>query len=62
MKQNDKKSIFVLNEPNNNVYLSSRNLKNSKVVNVTELNTYDIMNASAVLFLESSLDVLQKKA
>jgi len=58
----DKKSVFVLNERNKNVYLSSRNLKNSKVVTISELNTYDIMNASALLFAESSLDVLQKKA
>ncbi len=61
LKVNDKKSVFVLNERNKNVYLSSRNLQNSKVVTVSELNTYDIMNASALLFAESSLDVLQKK-
>jgi large subunit ribosomal protein L4 len=62
LKVDDKKSVFVLNERNKNVYLSSRNLQNSKVVTVSELNTYDIMNASALLFLESSIDVLQKKA
>ncbi len=62
LKVDDKKSIFVLNERNKNVYLSSRNLKNSKVVTISELNTYDIMNASALLFVESSIDVLQKKA
>jgi large subunit ribosomal protein L4 len=62
LKVDDKKSIFVLNERNKNVYLSSRNLQNSKVVTVSELNTYDIMNASALLFVESSIDVLQKKA
>ncbi len=62
LKVDDKKTIFVLNEGNKNVYLSSRNLQNSKVVTVSELNTYDIMNASALLFAESSLDVLQKKA
>jgi large subunit ribosomal protein L4 len=62
LKVEDKKSIFVLNERNKNVYLSSRNLPNSKVVTVSELSTYDIMNASALLFLESSIDVLQKKA
>jgi large subunit ribosomal protein L4 len=58
----DKKSLFVMNERNKNIYLSSRNLQNSKVVTVSELNTYEIMNASALLFVESSLDVLQKKA
>ena len=62
LKVADKKSVFVLNERNKNVYLSSRNLQNSKVVTVSELSTYDIMNASALLFAESSLDVLQKKA
>jgi large subunit ribosomal protein L4 len=54
LKVDDKKSVFVLNERNKNVYLSSRNLKNLKVVTVSELSTYDIMNASALLFLESS--------
>ena len=36
----DKKSVLVLGELNKNVYLSSRNLKNSKVVINSELNTY----------------------
>lgn len=55
----NKKSLLVLKERNNNIYLSSRNLQNSKVVTLSELNTYDIMNATTVLFVKSSLDVLQ---
>ena len=35
----DKKSLFVLGASNNNVYLSSRNLKGSEVVTNTELST-----------------------
>lgn len=62
LKIDDKKSLLVINERNKNLYLSSRNLQNSKVVTVSELNTYEIMNAAAVLFIESSLDVLQKNA
>jgi large subunit ribosomal protein L4 len=62
LKIDDKKSLLVINERNKNIYLSSRNLQNSKVVTVLELNTYEIMNASALLFVESSLDVLQKNA
>jgi len=62
LKIDDKKSLLVLNERNKNLYLSSRNLQNSKVVTVSELNTYEIMKASTVLFVESSLDVLQKNA
>lgn len=60
LKVDDKKSLFVINERNKNIYLSSRNLQNSKVVTISELNTYEIMNASALLFVESSLDLLQK--
>ena len=60
-KLDNKKSLLVLKERNNNIYLSSRNLQNSKVVTLSELNTYDIMNATTLLFVKSSLDVLQGK-
>jgi large subunit ribosomal protein L4 len=62
LKIDDKKSLFVISEKNKNLYLSSRNLQNSKVITLSELNTYEIMNASALCFVESSLDVLQKNA
>jgi large subunit ribosomal protein L4 len=62
LKLDDKKSLIVISERNKNVYLSSRNLQNSKVIMLSELNTYEIMSASALCFVESSLDVLQKNA
>ena len=62
LKIDNKKSLFVISERNKNLYLSSRNLQNSKVITISELNTYEIMSASALLFVESSLDVLQKNA
>jgi len=55
----DKKSLLVLDESNKNVYLSSRNLKSAKVVNVSELNTYNILNSSVLLITESRLEELQ---
>jgi large subunit ribosomal protein L4 len=60
LKLEDKKSLFIISERNNNVYLSSRNLQNSRVITLSELNTYEIMRASSLCFIESSLDVLQK--
>ena len=36
----NKKSLFVLGGSNNNVYLSSRNLKGSEVITNSELSTY----------------------
>lgn len=51
----DKKSLVVLGQPNNNVYLSSRNLGYSKVVTNSELNTYQITNASSLVLFESAI-------
>ena len=51
----DKKSLLVLGELNKNVYLSSRNLKNSKVVIDSELNTYGISNAENLIISESAI-------
>jgi large subunit ribosomal protein L4 len=56
------KTLLVLNDTNKNVFLSARNVVNTKVVTVGELTTYDIMNSSDVIFVESSLDHLQKTA
>ena len=46
---------MVLGESNKNVYLSSRNLKNSKVIIASELNTYSISNASNLILDESAV-------
>lgn len=51
-----KKSLFVLDSENTNVYLSSRNLKNSKVIKASEINTYGVLNANKVVITESSLE------
>jgi large subunit ribosomal protein L4 len=51
----NKKSVFVFAGTNKNVYLSSRNLKNTKVVNTSALNTYSILNAKKLILTESSL-------
>jgi large subunit ribosomal protein L4 len=56
----DKKTLLVLSESNKNVYLSSRNLKQAKVATASDLNTYDILNANNLLFVESSLKEIEK--
>ncbi|NQY28754.1 MAG: 50S ribosomal protein L4 [Flavobacteriaceae bacterium] len=52
----DKKSLFVLGESNNNVYLSSRNLKRSKVVTSSEISTYAVMNANSIVLFEGTVE------
>lgn len=60
MKVSDKKSLFVLENQNNFVSLSARNLKNVKVVNVAQLNTYDIMNAQNIIVSEGSISEIER--
>ncbi len=55
----NKKTLFVLGGLNNNVYLSSRNLKSSEVIINSELSTYKILNANQVVLLESSLEGIE---
>jgi len=55
----DKKTLLVLGSANENVYLSSRNIQGAKVVNATDLNTYDILNAGHLILSESSVKVIE---
>ncbi|NOR26901.1 MAG: 50S ribosomal protein L4 [Lutibacter sp.] len=55
----NKKSLFVFAEPNNNVYLSSRNLKRSKTTTNTGLSTYELLNVNKIILLESSLEGIE---
>jgi len=59
LKLSDKKTLLVLGESNKNIYLSSRNLTNAKVVTASDLNTYDILNASNLLLVESSVKEIE---
>jgi large subunit ribosomal protein L4 len=60
LKVSDKKTLIVVGESNKNIYLSSRNLNLSKVVTVSELNTYDILNASNIVLSEGSLKAIEE--
>ena len=55
----NKKSLFVLGGSNNNVYLSSRNLKDSEVVTSSEISTYKILNANQIILLEGALEGIE---
>lgn len=54
-----KKSLIVLGDSNNNVYLSSRNFKGSEVVKNSELSTYQILNAKNLVLLESAIEEIE---
>ncbi|MFP3859334.1 MAG: 50S ribosomal protein L4 [Bacteroidales bacterium] len=56
----DKKMLLVIDKPDKNIYLSSRNIPDFKVLPVDEINTYDIMNAHTIIFFEGSIEKLEK--
>jgi large subunit ribosomal protein L4 len=51
----DKKTLLVLPEVNKNIVLSGRNIQNTKITTADQINTYDVMNADNVIFVESSI-------
>ena len=56
----DVKTLLVLGTANENVYLSSRNLKKSKVITVDQLNTYDVLNAGKLLLTTGAVKTLEE--
>jgi large subunit ribosomal protein L4 len=56
----DVKTLLVLGAANNNVYLSSRNLKKTKVITADQLNTYDVLNAGKLILTSGALKTLEE--
>lgn len=54
------KTLLVLPAQDNNVYLSSRNLKKAKVITANELNTYDVLNAGKLLLTTATVKTLEE--
>jgi len=59
--QVNSKTLLILSKSDQNIYLSSRNLKSSKVVNVNSLTTYDLINANKIMFVEDSIKSFQNQ-
>ena len=60
LKVEGKKVLVVLPSEDKNVYLSARNLKEAQVMGASNINTYKILNADAVIIAESSLETIDK--
>ncbi|MCO5935843.1 MULTISPECIES: 50S ribosomal protein L4 [Mucilaginibacter] len=57
---NDKTLLVLAGAENNNVYLSSRNLKKTKVISVEQLNTYDVLNAGKLILTTGAVKTLEE--
>ena len=60
LKIGDKKSLIVIPDANNNIYLSSRNLQNVEIVKASDLSTYKIMRAQKIVLVESSVTKVEE--
>ena len=60
LKVNGKKSLFVLQGADKNVYLSARNLERVNVMAANAINTYKVLNADVMVMTESSLKVVDE--
>jgi len=54
----DQKNLVLLGVPNENIYLSSRNLQKNQVLVAKDVNTYAILNAQKLVVTESGLKAL----
>ena len=53
LRGDNRKSMVVVPEYNSNIYLSSRNVPNTKTVMLSDMNTYDITHTNVIVFMES---------
>jgi large subunit ribosomal protein L4 len=51
----DKKSLLVIPGNDRNISLSTRNIPKARVAVASDINTYEILNAQHLVFLESSI-------
>jgi len=61
LKVDSKKPLFIIPEYNDNVYLSLRNLPNVTGSLLSDVNTYDIMNAGVLVFTESVAKIFSEE-
>ena len=60
LKIDGEKSLFVTSEKDQNTFLSSRNLKNAKVITADKLNTYDILYSHKLIISENAFEQIEK--
>lgn len=61
IKAGSRKVLYVLPQNSDNIFLSSRNLPEVKVITVDEINTYAIMNANKLVLIDGVQDILAER-
>ncbi len=55
----DQKTLLVVPNHDTNVFLSLRNLKKVRIIEASDLNTYEILDANKLLVMESSVKEIE---
>jgi len=61
LKVNGRKTLVVLPENSKNIYLSSRNLPEARVITVDEINTYVLLNANQIVMVDGVQDIIAER-
>ncbi len=60
LKLNDQKTLLVVNDADEKLYLAVRNLPKAKVLRTSSLNTYDILNGGKLIFTEGAVKATEE--
>lgn len=55
-----KKILLIIPEADHNIVLSSRNIKNTRVILANNLNTYEVLHADKLLMMEGSVSKIEE--
>ncbi len=58
--QPDQKTLLILSERVENIYLSARNIENVKLIAADQLNVFDLLHADKIIVSASALDKVQE--
>ena len=61
LKVDNDRTLFVASEKDQNTLLSSRNVKNTKVITADKLNTYDILNSEKLIISEKAVEQIENQ-
>ena len=61
LKVDNNRTLFVASEKDHNTLLSSRNVKNTKVITADKLNTYDILNSAKLIISEKAVEQIENQ-
>lgn len=54
LKVNDKKALYIMSAVEENVFVSARNIPSVLATPLSDINTYDVMNADVLVLTESA--------